>query len=63
VLVAGGPDDRKTSAKVLETAARAYEVTPLLFPGIGHDFMNDAGWQAPLDAILDWLDDKQSGEG
>lgn len=57
ILVAGSPDDRKTSAKVLETAARAYEVTPLLFPGVGHDFMGDAGWQAPLDAILDWLDD------
>lgn len=60
VLVAGSPDDRKTSAKGLETAARAYGGTPLLFPGVGHDFMNDSGWQAPLDAILDWLADKET---
>lgn len=60
VLVAGSPDDRKVSAKSLETAARVYGGTPLLFPGVGHDFMNDPGWQAPLDAILDWLEDKES---
>ncbi|ADD44584.1 alpha/beta hydrolase [Stackebrandtia nassauensis] len=63
VLVAGSPDDRKTSAKSLETAARAYGGTPLLFPGVGHDFMNDPGWQAPLDAILDWLENKQAAVG
>lgn len=61
VLVAGSPDDRKTSAKGLDTAARAYGGTPLLFPGVGHDFMSDPGWQAPLDAILDWLEDKEPG--
>ena len=62
ILVAGSPDDRKAPAKVLETAARAYEVTPLLFPGVGHDFMGDTGWQAPLDAVLDWLDEGDKAE-
>ena len=32
-----------------------YGGAPLLFPGMGHDMMLDAGWAEPIDAILDWL--------
>jgi pimeloyl-ACP methyl ester carboxylesterase len=58
VLVAGSPHDRKAGEKVLDKAAAAYGGAPLLFPGLRHDFMSDQGWRAPLDAILDWLDEK-----
>lgn len=60
ILVAGSPDDRKAPEKSLDKAAEAYGGAPLLFPGMGHDFMADPGWQAPLDAILDWLEDKSA---
>lgn len=57
VLVAGAANDRKSPVKRLEQVAAAYQTAPLLFSHVGHDFMTDAGWQAPLDAILDWLNE------
>lgn len=57
VLVAGSPDDRKAPEKALDKTASLFGQAPLLFPGVGHDFMADAGWQAPLEAILDWLNE------
>jgi hypothetical protein len=55
VLVAGSPDDRIVSRKSLDRTAAEYGGAPLLFPGMGHDLMLDAGWAEPIDAILDWL--------
>ncbi|WP_433377300.1 alpha/beta hydrolase [Actinoplanes sp. CA-142083] len=55
VLVVGSPDDRVVSRKALDSTAAAYGGAPLLFPGMGHDMMLDAGWAEPIDAILDWL--------
>jgi pimeloyl-ACP methyl ester carboxylesterase len=55
VLVAGSPDDRVVPRSSLDRTATRYGGAPLLFPGMGHDLMLDAGWQEPLDAILDWL--------
>jgi pimeloyl-ACP methyl ester carboxylesterase len=55
VLVVGSPDDRVVSRKALDRTAAAYGGAPLLFPGMGHDLMLDAGWAEPIDAILDWL--------
>ncbi|MFI5896021.1 alpha/beta hydrolase [Actinoplanes sp. NPDC051513] len=55
VLVVGSPDDRVVSRKALDRTAAAYGGAPLLFPGMGHDMMLDAGWAEPIDAILDWL--------
>jgi alpha-beta hydrolase superfamily lysophospholipase len=56
LLVVGSPDDKVVSAAALTRAARGYGGAPLLFPGMGHDLMLDAGWAEPIDAILDWLD-------
>jgi pimeloyl-ACP methyl ester carboxylesterase len=56
VLVVGGPDDRVVPQQALARAAERYGGAPLLFPGVGHDMMLDAGWREPVDAILDWLD-------
>jgi pimeloyl-ACP methyl ester carboxylesterase len=55
VLVAGSPDDKIVSAKALARVATAYGGAPLLFPGMGHEMMLDAGWAEPIDAIIDWL--------
>lgn len=56
VLVVGSPDDRVVPRSALDRAADRYGGAPLLFPGMGHDLMLDAGWQEPIDAVLDWLD-------
>jgi pimeloyl-ACP methyl ester carboxylesterase len=55
VLVVGSPDDRIVPRRTLDRTAAEYGGAPLLFPGMGHDLMLDAGWVEPLDAILDWL--------
>jgi pimeloyl-ACP methyl ester carboxylesterase len=54
-LVVGSPDDRVVPRSSLDRAAGRHGSAPLLFPGMGHDLMLDAGWQDPIDAILDWL--------
>jgi pimeloyl-ACP methyl ester carboxylesterase len=55
VLVVGSPDDRVVPRKSLDHTAAQHGGAPLLFPGMGHDLMLDAGWSEPIDAILDWL--------
>ncbi len=55
VLVVGTPDDKIVTQQALRRVATAYGGAPLLFPGMGHDLMLDAGWAEPIDAILDWL--------
>jgi len=55
VLVVGSPDDRVVPRASLDRTAARYGGAPLLFPGMGHDLMLDAGWVEPIDAILDWL--------
>jgi pimeloyl-ACP methyl ester carboxylesterase len=55
MLVMGSPDDRVVPRKSLDRTAARYGAAPLLFPGMGHDLMLDAGWVEPIDAILDWL--------
>ncbi|WP_019868944.1 alpha/beta hydrolase [Salinispora oceanensis] len=60
VLVLGSPEDRIVPRSALTRAARRYASAPLLFPGMGHDLMLDAGWREPIDAILDWLEKEPS---
>jgi pimeloyl-ACP methyl ester carboxylesterase len=55
LLVVGSPDDRIVPRKSLDQTAAHYGGAPLLFPGMGHDLMLDAGWAEPIDAVLDWL--------
>lgn len=55
VLVAGTPDDRIVPRSALNRVAARYGGAPLLFPGLGHDLMLDAGWAEPIDAVIDWL--------
>jgi len=55
VLVVGSPDDRVVPRKTLDRVAAHYGGAPLLFPGMAHALMLDAGWAEPIDAVLDWL--------
>lgn len=57
VLVVGTPDDRYVPLSELRLTARRFGVEPLLFPGMGHDLMLDAGQDRVLAAILDWVDE------
>lgn len=60
-LVVGSPDDRVVPRTSLDRAAARYGGAPLLFPGMAHDLMLDAGWAEPIDAILDWLAKELAG--
>jgi pimeloyl-ACP methyl ester carboxylesterase len=55
VLVVGSPDDQLVSDGALDQVAKRYGGAPLLFPGMGHDLPLDARWREPVDAICDWL--------
>ncbi|MEV0898092.1 alpha/beta hydrolase [Actinoplanes sp. NPDC049802] len=55
VLVVGSPDDPVVPRAALDRAAARYGGAPLLFPGMGHYLMLEAGWAEPIDAVLDWL--------
>ncbi len=57
VLVLGGGADTLVPASDLVRSARRYGTRAHLFAGMGHDLMLDAGWQAPLALLLDWLED------
>ena len=55
VLVLATPDDRLIPLRGIRSTAARYDANVLEFPGMGHDLMLDARWQAPLDAMLAWL--------
>lgn len=56
MLVVATPDDRYVSLADVRRTASDLGVQPVLFPGMGHDLMLDAGQDRVLDAILDWVD-------
>lgn len=56
VLVVGTPDDRYVPLADVRRTAAAFGGVPLLFPGVGHDLMLDAGQDRVLAAVLDWVD-------
>jgi len=55
ILVTGAADDRLVSREEIEATARAYRTQAEIFPGMAHDMMLEAGWQAVADRILAWL--------
>jgi len=56
VLVMGAADDRLISPAEVAATARAYQTQAEVLPGMAHDMMLEAGWQAVADRILIWLD-------
>ena len=57
ILVLGAADDRLISPSNVEATARAYRTKAEVLPGIAHDMMLEAGWQAVADRVLVWLDE------
>lgn len=62
VLVLGGEDDTLVDPVDVVRTARAYGTEARLFHSMGHDLMLDAGWRAPLELMLHWLDDELGGD-
>lgn len=56
VLALAGESDGVCPPRVLRAVARHYETKPLIYPGIDHWIMNEAGWEKPAADIAGWLD-------
>ena len=56
MLVVGTATTASCRSPTSSGQPRRYGVEPLLFPGIGHDLMLDAGQDRVLDAVLNWVD-------
>ena len=52
----GAADDRLITPAEVEATARAYQTQAEVLPGMAHDMMLEAGWQAVADPILTWLE-------
>lgn len=57
VLVLGAENDAIFSVATTRRIAETYETEPIIFPGMAHDMMLDAGWEKVADAIVDWIGD------
>ena len=55
MLVLGAECDVLVPAAQAEQAAHHYGTEAVIFPGIGHVMMLDAGWQLVADRIIDWM--------
>ena len=55
MLVLGAECDVLVPAAQAEQAARHYGTEAVIFPGLGHVMMLDAGWQAVADHIIAWM--------
>lgn len=58
ILVMGAAEDSLISRSDVEATARAYKTQAEVLPGMAHDMMLDAGWQAVADRILSWLNEQ-----
>lgn len=58
MLVLGAGDDALISRAEVEETARAYGTQAEFFPGVAHDMMLEAGWQAVADRLLGWLNEQ-----
>ena len=56
LLVLGGARDTIFSPDEVGATARAYGVAAEILPGLAHDMMLDAGWEAAAQRIADWLE-------
>jgi pimeloyl-ACP methyl ester carboxylesterase len=56
VMVLGAASDQLIARPEVEATARHYGVRPVMVDGVGHHMPLDAGWQEPLDTILDWVE-------
>ncbi len=61
VLVLGAEDDTLVDPVDVVRTARTYGSQARMFRGMGHAMMLDAGWRAPLEVMLHWLEDEVLG--
>ncbi|MCX8086105.1 MAG: alpha/beta hydrolase [Rhodocyclaceae bacterium] len=55
LFIAGAQHDLIIPPSLVEMTARSFSVKATIFPGLGHGLMLEAGWQAPAQALVDWL--------
>lgn len=55
VAVLGAADDQVFSVQQVADTARAYGSQPVIFEGMAHDMMLEAGWQPVADHLIHWL--------
>ncbi|MDX2137373.1 MAG: alpha/beta fold hydrolase [Chloroflexota bacterium] len=55
MLVLAAQNDAVFTVDEEQATARAYKAEFQVFPGMAHDMMLEAGWQAVADRILGWL--------
>lgn len=60
LLVLGAEDDHLVDPVDVVRTARNYDTQARMFRGMGHALMLDAGWRAPLEVMLHWLEEKVS---
>ena len=56
VLVLGSRADRLVPVADVRATSHRYGAELVEFPGIGHNLMQDVGWEAPWAAVAGWLD-------
>ncbi|MGP0058939.1 MAG: alpha/beta hydrolase [Beijerinckiaceae bacterium] len=56
ILVLGGADDIIFPSHVTEAVAKSYHSRPIIFPGMPHDLMLEAGSVKVTDTIIDWVE-------
>lgn len=57
VLVLGAEHDPFAAPHEVSRLAQAYGTQARIFKGMGHSMMLDAGWRAPLEVLLRWVED------
>jgi pimeloyl-ACP methyl ester carboxylesterase len=62
VLVLGAEDDALVDPVDVVRVGRHHGTTARMFRGMGHSMMLDAGWRAPLEVMLHWLEAVVAGE-
>lgn len=58
LLVLGAEDDAVFSPAEVAATARAYRTEPILFAGMAHDMMLEAGWENVANCIREWIEAK-----
>lgn len=55
LLVLGAEEDGSVTVDEVQVTARAYGTTATIFPGMGHNMMQDVGWLSVAELIDKWL--------
>jgi pimeloyl-ACP methyl ester carboxylesterase len=55
MLIVGGTNDAIFTVREFEQTAHSYGAELEIYPGVAHDMMLEAGWEAVADRIAEWL--------